>query len=691
MKPFLIAILLFFGHFINAQVSVVLPINPNENSTNIDLSKRDLQVTWPLDNGVNCQLVINLDKEEPLFRSIAMGVNNQFKTISSDVDPIFILNSGSRTLKPEKGWTIFFDKVPSRPYTSNVIKIDKREVNITKKGNRTYIRIGDVSAPNFQGSIEITIYNGIPLFNIAAVISTQKDATAILYDAGLITDKPWNEISFANLKDQFVQAESIMETSTNMAVKYRTIIGQGEGGAIAIFPPPHQYFYPLDEAFNLKSVWHGPNYRNMVSKYGLGIRHEPEGDHRYVPWFNAPPGSKQRLNFFCLIGEGQADQLLEDVKKYTHSDQYVPINGHKTMASHFHNEFIINVVMKNEIIPTAPEFVDVFKKMGVDIVHLGEFHYTAHPKGPDEIRLKELSALFEQCERLSDEDFLLLPGEEPNEFLGGHWMALFPKPVYWIMSNKENKPFMSSHTQYGKVYRLKDKNDMLRLLELEKGLAWTAHPRIKGSTGYPDAYKNEDFFKSQHFLGGAWKPMPADLSSPKLGTRVLDLLDDMNNWGDKKKIIAEADLFTVTMENEMYAHMNINYLQLDTLPKFKDGWAPVLNVMTTGKYFSTTGEVLIPNFSINGKGSGETIKLNTGGEAKIHLNIDWTFPLNFLEVVSGDGQTVFRERVDLSKTGAFGSEEFQLSLNLVNRTWARVEVWDIAANGAFTQTIYFSK
>ncbi|MBC8770098.1 hypothetical protein H4O18_19010 [Arenibacter sp. BSSL-BM3] len=691
MKFFLIKGLLLFGLVMNAQIPVVFPENPYENSTIIALNKSDLIVTWPLDNGNNCQLAINLNEEEPLIRSIAMGKNNQFKAISSNVDPVFLLNIGSRTLKPENGWTIFFDKVPTRPYTSHVLNINKREAIITKNGNRTIISIGDISAPNFEGSLEITIYNGIPLFNIAAVISTQKDSTAILYDAGLITDKPWNNISFANIKDEFVQAENIINASTNTAVKYRTIIGHGNEGSIAVFPPPHQYFYPLDEAFNLKSVWHGPHYRNMVSKYGMGIRHDPEGDHRYVPWFNAPPESEQRLNFFCLIGEGQADSLLEDVKKYTHSDQYVPLKGHRTMASHFHNEFIMNVVMKNEVMPAAPEFVEVFKKMGVDIVHLGEFHYTAHPKGPDEIRLKELSALFEQCERLSDEDFLLLPGEEPNEFLGGHWMAIFPKPVNWIMSNKNNKPFVSDDKVYGKVYRIKDKVEMQHLLELENGLVWTAHPRIKGSTGYPDAYKNEDFFKSQHFLGGAWKPMPADLSSPKLGTRVLDLLDDMNNWGDKKKIIAEADLFTVTLENEMYAHMNINYLQLDTLPKFKDGWAPVLNTMTTGKYFSTTGEVLIPNFSLNGKGSGESVKLNADGEAKIHLNIDWTFPLNFLEVVSGDGQTVFRKRVDLSKTGAFGSEEFQLSLNLGNRTWARVEVWDIAANGAFTQTIYFSK
>ena len=38
----------------------------------------------------------------------------------------------------------------------------------------------------------------------------------------------------------------------------------------------------------------------------------------------------------------------------------------------------------------------------------------------------------------------------------------------------------------------------------------------KRFTGYPDKYKNEAFFQSDRFLGAAWKPMPADLSQPRL-------------------------------------------------------------------------------------------------------------------------------------------------------------------------------
>jgi len=299
-----------------------------------------------------------------------------------------------------------------------------------------------------------------------------------------------------------------------------------------------------------------------------------------------------------------------------------------------------------------------------------------------------LQALFEQCKRLSDKDFLLMPGEEPNEFFGGHWLQIFPKPVYWIMSRKKEESFVENKPGFGKVYHIGDKNDMLKLLQEERGLAWTAHARTKGSVNTPDIYNHEEFFKSDRFMGAAWKAMPADLSQPRLGNRVLDLLDDMNNWGEKKTVIAEADLFTITQENEMYAHMNVNYMMLDQLPKYDEGWKPVVDAMQHGKFFGTTGEVLMHELKINGKLSGETLTLNTDGTADVRLKLSWTFPMNFVEIISGDGEKVYRERIDLTNTKAFDEQQFQFRPKLKGRKWMRVEAWDSAVNGAFSQTFY---
>jgi hypothetical protein len=531
--------------------------------------------------------------------------------------------------------------------------------------------------------------------NVAAVMATQIDSTAILYDAGLINKgKLWDKIAWTNTEDQpESNSVQVSDSSKNLAVKYRSIVGVSEGGSLAIFPAPHQYFYPLDEAFNLKFTWYGNNYRNRIADFGMGIRQDLMGDNRWVPWFNAPPNTAQRLNFFCLLSAGNAEMAMGKVKQFTHNDAYKALPGFKTMSSHFHNEYVLKVLLPKKELPGVPGFMKVFKRTGIDIVHLAEFHYRAypkgaHPNGPAEQRLLELKTLFDLCKKYSNDQFLLLPGEEANEFFGGHWLAFFPKPVYWIMARKKDLQFSTIDSTYGKVYRIGDKADMFNLLKAENGLAWTAHARTKGSTGFPDQYKEESFFKSDHFMGAAWKAIPADLSVPRIGNRVLDLMDDMANWGLKKHVIAEADLFSIEPENEMYAHLNVNYLAMDQLPKYKDGWQPVLDAMQQGKFFVTTGEVLLPVFTVNGKKSGETIKADATGKAEIILEANWTFPLNFAEIITGDGINVFREKINLNHTKAFGNFKFHFNTTIKNKKWIRVELWDIAANGAFTQQIW---
>ncbi len=684
-------LLVLFSSFLEAQIPVDLSNFNKKNGAVVSVKGNLLDITWPAGKSEKGRILLNLKKEEPLLSKISMTRSGVFKDIASNLDPSFILTIGKRTLSPTSGgWDVFFDRVPTRPYKSYTVEFEKRSAAVSSSGMVTTVRVSQVTAASFSGAMEITLYNGSPLFNVAAVMSTDIDSTAILYDAGLVSKQQvWNNIAWSDVKNNLQTTKAnLHDTSKNLEVKYRTVIGENGNGSLALFPAPHQYFYPLDEAFNLKFTWYGNNYRNMAPGFGIGIRQDPLGDKRYVPWFNAPPKTQQRLNFFCLLSTDKAGSVLADVKKFTHNDSYPSIPGYKTFQSHFHNEFTMKVVLAGEPIPEKPEFVDVFKKIGVNIVHLGEFHGTGHPKGPDEDRLKELHALFEQCKRLSDKNFLLLPGEEPNNFYGGHWLDFFPKPVYWIMSRKPDMPFVSNDAKYGKVYRISDKNEMLKLLELENGLAWTAHARTKSSTGFPDAYKNEDFFKSETFMGAAWKAIPADLSIPTLSKRVLNLLDDMSNWGLKKHVIGESDIFTITEQNEMYAHLNVNYLQLDKMPDYNESWQPILDVIRKGKFFVSTGEVLLPAFTVNGKRAGETTTIPTTGKTAIELTIDWTFPLNFAEIVSGDGQQVYRERITLNDTHAFGKKKFAFNTNLKNRKWVRVEVWDAAVNGAFTQNVW---
>jgi hypothetical protein len=689
MKNTILFFLLTIGTGAFAQVSVDLKGFDKKSNVRVEVTGNMLNIGWPTGESETGKLAIDLTSEKPLINTLQLTGGSASRTVAKDLDPAFIINVGKRDLVSQNGWNIFFDKTAYLPYETYTVKLTKTGVKVISSGSHTLIKVDGANAGPFSGSVDITLYNGSPLLNIAAALTTKRDSVAIIYDAGLVSRKsPWEKIFWSDT-EQYIQHKNLdgKETGQELEVKYRTIIGQSKEGSMAVFPSPHQYFYPLDNCYNLNHTWFGNNYRKLIPGYGLGIRNDMLGDRRWVPWFNAPPGTEQRLNFFCLISTEKDGKVLEKVKAFTHNDTYQPQEGYYTMASHFHQEHVDDV-LTHKPLPEIPGFVKAFRNTGVNIVHLGEFHGPGSPRGPEVKRWLEQKTLFEECTRLSGGNFLLLPGEEPNNFFGGHWMNIFPKPVYWLMSRGKDDPFVEDHPEYGKLYRIGSKEDMLKLLEIEKGLAWTAHARTKGSTGFPDKYKDEAFFKSDRFLGAAWKALPADLSQDKLGKRALDLMDDMANWGLKKHIIAEADLFRIEPQYELYGHLNVNYLQLDEMPEFKKGWQPVLEAMEKGKFFSTTGEILLPVFKVNNRQSGETVKLDAKGTTDIVLGTSWTFPLNKVEIISGDGKEIYREVINLHDTQAFGKKTFHFTPNLKNRKWVRVEVWDVAANGAFTQMIW---
>jgi hypothetical protein len=303
-----------------------------------------------------------------------------------------------------------------------------------------------------------------------------------------------------------------------------------------------------------------------------------------------------------------------------------------------------------------------------------DFHGDGHPRDLTELRLEELDAYFNALRAQSDEDFLLIPAEEANVHFGGHWVLMFPKPVYWFMNRPPGGAFETTHPEYGQVYSTADATELLELVRREGGFMYQTHPRTKGSTGYPDAIMQTDHFRDASYLGAGWKAMPSDMSSPRLGDRVFDLLDDLSNEGLRKKIMGEVDVFQFDDTHELYAHMNINYVRLDDLPSF-DEWGEVLEPLASGDFFTTTGEVLLP---------GVDLSASTADRISARVSVQWTLPLRYAEIVWGEGGTTHREVIPLTKTREFDEETFEWTVEAEGWSWARVAVWDVATNGAFT-------
>jgi hypothetical protein len=165
--------------------------------------------------------------------------------------------------------------------------------------------------------------------------------------------------------------------------------------------------------------------------------------------------------------------------------------------------------------------------------------------------------------------------------------------------------------------------------------------------------------------------MPADLSTPRLGVRSLNLLDDMANWLPDKKLVPEVDVFQMDPSHEVYAHMNAAYVRLPAVPRFDD-YGQVLAKLREGEYFISTGEVLLDSVKREG--------------AVLSARVKWTLPLAMAVVAWGDGQKTTRDLAPLESTGFFGEQSMSWRVPAEAR-WARLEVWDIAGNGALTNPL----
>ena len=161
----------------------------------------------------------------------------------------------------------------------------------------------------------------------------------------------------------------------------------------------------------------------------------------------------------------------------------------------------------------------------------------------------------------------------------------------------------------------------------------------------------------------------------------------MNNWGGLKYMVSEVDTYKKFPDYDLYGDFNVNYVKLDRVPTFDD-WSPVCRALRAGEFFVTTGEVLIPKFTVGGKESGHVATRAGGDTVEVRATIEWTFPPAFAEIIWGDGKQVRRHRVDLAANGALAPTELAVRVAVPGAKWVRLEAWDVAANGAFSQPVW---
>jgi hypothetical protein len=575
-------------------------------------------------------------------------------------------------------------------------------------GNQLSITFNGLTLGVFSGGVRFTAYKGTNLLREEAVAKTEEPSVAFIYKAGLngfhVADNTklvWRDTARAWQEYEFGGAPNT--NNVNLRARNRMEILDAGSGSIAVFPPPHKFFFARENEVNLGYVYYR---KSNDSTFALGVM-QPDRGEGYVPWgvtdqewqrrtatsheqwenfalYNAPPGTEQHMAVYYYLSPKGDHATQEAVLAYTHNDVFKPLPGYKVMTGHFHLDLNEQLRDRNDLDYRISSLA-VFRSLGVNILYLGDFHDDSDPRDPGPKRFMEEKVYFEGSAKVSDKNFLVIPAEEPNAYLGGHWYLMTPKPVYFSHAEPrpEGQQFEEDDPTYGHVYHLGSSEDVLKMVNQEHGIIWTAHPRTKSSEGYPEAYKDKDFFQSDRFIGASWESLPVDLSQKELcQVRCFGTGDDMSNWAPKPKfLIAEGDTYTKWPSDETYPQLAINYIKLDRVPLYNESWAPIVEGIRAGNFFGTTGEVLFHNWGVEG----------SGAHSIYTASIEYTFPLEFAELVWSDGTNVERKTINLTDTLPFGTKDFKIPFDATGKKWVRFSVWDSAGDGAYVQPIALNK
>ena len=697
-------------------------------SASVD-ADRQLLVTWRGQDDAELRMRFGIEGEQPVVRELAIRKGTgEWAVLGRDLKAEYDVTSGVRRMSEQQAaplrdlgveitdevvnknrWYAFWDAplvVPGvRPgqQTPRDIGLPRKaeeirharatfqttSCSVVTEGARIEVTFPGLSMGIFAGSLRFTAYRGTNLIRMDAVAKTDEPWVAYKYEGGLngfsttaIRRLAWEDLGGHPQQYRFGGEKNDARVAVKAA--NRLLIAEGNGASLATFPPPHTFFFTREVETNLGYVW----YRLDGDKgFGMGVRQgNGEEIQEYVENFalyNAPPGTWQRMAVYFYASPGGAAQAREAALAFTHGDVFKPIAGYKTFVNHFHLRFTERLRAGGSL-DTKMQDLSAMQALGINIVGLSDFHGDLHPNDPGAIRFKDWKDYGEASRKASDKDFLVTPWEEPSVYFGGHYNVMFPKLVYWSKVRKEGQAFTETDPAYGKVYRTGDSSDLQRLLDAEDGYWFHAHPRTKGTTGFPDAVFDKPWVKNDRYLGVAFKPgMGMDLSEKRLCEwRCFDVTDTMNNLFAEtslrpKYIIADVDTYKKGPEDDLYPAFPVNYVKLDKVPGPGEDWSPILKSLRNGDFFVTTGEVLISKYAVEGTGSKRTIV----------ADVEWTFPLEFVEVVWGDGKKIDRQVMSATDLAPFGTKHFSIPFDAAGKAWVRFAVWDSAGNGAFVQPI----
>ena len=215
-------------------------------------------VAWEDADGRPWRATFSLDPKTPLIQSIT--VNGLI--VLEKAQPIYNIETGKR----RGGWDAFFDFPPSHPDGTTRFLADFKltKASASSQGDRVEMEFEGLKMGLFEGTINYIFFPRTRLIEQVAVVKTEEPDTAFFYDAGLKMGVEQDRRAGNNMDTAVVYYDTEGRLATArpqgserhpLAVRHRTIAVSGGKGSVAVFPPPHQYFFARDYSTNMANLW----------------------------------------------------------------------------------------------------------------------------------------------------------------------------------------------------------------------------------------------------------------------------------------------------------------------------------------------------------------------------------------------------------------------------------------------------
>ncbi|MGH9658016.1 MAG: hypothetical protein ACRD96_05690, partial [Bryobacteraceae bacterium] len=322
------------------------------------------------------------------------------------------LDKDPAVLDREK-WKVFWDAPlvipgstgtnPDLPRTADEIRRAAATFKTTScqaksDGGRLEVTFPGLSMGIFSGRLRFTVYKGTNLLRQEAIAKTDEPSVAYHYRAGLKgfrTDTAkrvvWRDVARGWQKYEFGGSPNTDPVA--LRARNRLALVETAGGSVAVFPPPHKFFFGREIELNLGYVYYR---KDDAGSFSVGVR-QADREEMYRPFgftddvwqrrsrqargfalgnfalFNAPPGTWQRMAAYYYLSPEPAAATHEPAMAFTRDDRYKAMPGFQVGVSHFHTAFHEQVLDAGGI-DVQPPWIPTFRAMGINIAMMSDFH-----------------------------------------------------------------------------------------------------------------------------------------------------------------------------------------------------------------------------------------------------------------------------------------------------------------------------